>query len=175
MLVKKTYLGCILVFLFLIVQISCTNNNTGNKKYTTTNFDSLASPVTVIATNPRIVLTDTCPAPKNIIVPAKPTNQTIALKNGKTLKLMPPEVKPAGFVSLMQNYTTEQGLALDALCSSFIDKRGNLWFGTAGGGVSRYDGKSFTNYNTAQGISTNEVWCITEDKTGNMWYTTYSL
>ncbi len=26
------------------------------------------------------------------------------------------------------------------------DKTGNLWFGTSGGGVSRYDGKSFTNF-----------------------------
>ena len=52
------------------------------------------------------------------------------------------------------------------------DKTGNLWFGTDGGGVSRYDGKSFTNFTTAQGLANNTVWSITEDKTGNLWFGT---
>jgi hypothetical protein len=38
------------------------------------------------------------------------------------------------------------------------DKAGNLWFGTIGrGGVSKYDGKSFTNYTVAQGLVGNVV------------------
>jgi len=81
-----------------------------------------------------------------------------------------------------------------------MDKTGNLWFGTQGGGVSRYDGnrveaiergdtiaqrtqqdlkkingklvKSFTNFTTAQGLANNTVLSITEDKTGNLWFGT---
>ena len=53
------------------------------------------------------------------------------------------------------------------------DKTGNLWFGTEGGGVSRYDGKTFTNYTTTQGLASNVVLSITEDKTGNIWFGTY--
>ncbi|HWY11976.1 MAG TPA: two-component regulator propeller domain-containing protein, partial [Bacteroidia bacterium] len=49
---------------------------------------------------------------------------------------------------------------------------GNLWFGTYGGGVSRYDGKFFTNFTTAQGLANNIVVSITEDKTGNLWFGT---
>ena len=52
------------------------------------------------------------------------------------------------------------------------DKTGNLWFGTGGGGVSRYDGKSFTTFTTAQGLANNFVCSITEDKTGNLWFGT---
>ena len=51
------------------------------------------------------------------------------------------------------------------------DKFGNLWFGTDGG-VSKYDGKSFTNFTKAQGLANNGVFSITEDKSGNLWFGT---
>jgi len=79
----------------------------------------------------------------------------------------------AGGSSNFINYTTDLGLALDAIACGFRDKTGNLWFGTDGGGVSRYDGKSFTNFTTAQGLANNSVWSIMEDKTGNLWFGTY--
>ena len=41
-----------------------------------------------------------------------------------------------------------------------------------GGGVSRYDGKSFSTFTTAQGLAHNSVFIITEDKTGNLWFGT---
>ena len=78
----------------------------------------------------------------------------------------------AGGYSNFSNYTTDKGLALDAIASGFRDKTGNLWFGTSGGGVSRYDGKSFTNFTTAQGLANNNVLSIAEDKTGNLWFGT---
>ena len=52
------------------------------------------------------------------------------------------------------------------------DNTGNLWFGTDGGGVSRYDGKSFSTFTTAQGLANNYVRSITKDKTGNLWFGT---
>ncbi|MCC6180222.1 MAG: SpoIIE family protein phosphatase, partial [Bacteroidia bacterium] len=71
------------------------------------------------------------------------------------------------------NYSTAQGLANNLVLSITEDKSGNLWFGTDGGGVSRYDGKIFTNYSTAQGLANNLVFSITEDKSGNLWFGTY--
>ena len=62
-------------------------------------------------------------------------------------------------------------MANNSVYSIMEDKTGNLWFGTSGG-VSRYDGKSFTNYTTAQGLANNIVISITEDKTGNLWFGT---
>ena len=53
------------------------------------------------------------------------------------------------------------------------DKRGNLWFGTYGGGVSKYDGKCFTNFTEKEGLINNVVLSILEDKWGNLWFGTY--
>ena len=57
------------------------------------------------------------------------------------------------------------------------DKSGNLWFGTHGGGVSMYDGKSFMAHRQAyhftekEGLSNNNyVRSILEDQSGNLWY-----
>jgi len=51
------------------------------------------------------------------------------------------------------------------------DKIGNLWFGS-NGGVSKYDGKSFTNFTIKEGLSNNYVFSILEDKSGNLWFGT---
>ncbi len=53
------------------------------------------------------------------------------------------------------------------------DKAGNIWFGTRGNGVSKFDGNSFTNYTTAQGLAGNDVWSIVQDKAGNIWFGTH--
>jgi ligand-binding sensor domain-containing protein len=52
------------------------------------------------------------------------------------------------------------------------DKSGNLWFGTYGGGVSKYDGKSFTHFTEKEGLSNNTVLSMLEDKSGNLWFGT---
>jgi ligand-binding sensor domain-containing protein len=55
---------------------------------------------------------------------------------------------------------------------SLQDKAGNLWFGTTGEGVYRFDGKEFTQFTTEDGLSNNSVWSILEDKAGNIWFGT---
>jgi two-component system, sensor histidine kinase ChiS len=80
---------------------------------------------------------------------------------------------PAGFFITMQNFNTEHGLALSSIRSGFKDKAGNLWFGTFGNGVSKYDGKSFTTYNSSHGLIHNLIEAITEDSNGNIWFSTY--
>ncbi len=52
------------------------------------------------------------------------------------------------------------------------DKQGNIWFGTTGEGVYRFDGKLFTQFTMKDGLSSNCVWSILEDKTGNIWFGT---
>ena len=57
--------------------------------------------------------------------------------------------------------------------SIFEDKsRESLVSVPEGGGVSRYDGRSFTSYTTAQGLADNAVLAIIEDKKGNLWFGT---
>jgi ligand-binding sensor domain-containing protein len=52
------------------------------------------------------------------------------------------------------------------------DRDGNIWFGTAGEGVYKYDGKLFTQFTTKDGLSNNWVWSILEDKSGEIWFGT---
>jgi ligand-binding sensor domain-containing protein len=52
------------------------------------------------------------------------------------------------------------------------DKLGNIWFGTTGEGVYKFDGKLFTQFTMKDGLSSNCVWSLLEDKTGNIWFGT---
>ena len=125
------------------------------------------------------------PAGKPIIIPVPTKKYSLTLmnpgKNGaprKTLEMTPPQTIPflsgadVKGLALFTTYTTEQGLALNSIACGYTDKKGNLWFGTFGGGVSRYDGKSFTNFTAAQGLANNIIYSIVEDTTGNIWFGT---
>lgn len=48
------------------------------------------------------------------------------------------------------------------------DRAGNLWFSTAGNGVFRFDGRSFTNFSTKDGLSGDGASDIIQDKAGNI-------
>jgi len=61
-----------------------------------------------------------------------------------------------------KNYTTEQGLAQSQVLSIFQDNKGYMWFGTNGGGVSKFDGRQFTNYTANDGLIDNFVFSIVE-------------
>ena len=50
------------------------------------------------------------------------------------------------------------------------DRKGNLWFGSIGSGVYRYDGNSLQNFTTNEGLLSNEIVCIYEDKNGDIWF-----
>lgn len=54
----------------------------------------------------------------------------------------------------------------------FEDKSGNLWFGTNGEGVCRFDGKGLSYYSTHNGLSGSQVTAIMEDAAGNIWCAT---
>ncbi len=55
---------------------------------------------------------------------------------------------------------------------SLEDRGGNLWFGTIGEGLYKYDGKNFTNFLEKEGLAGKNVWCAYEDKAGNLWFGT---
>lgn len=52
------------------------------------------------------------------------------------------------------------------------DREGNIWFGTTGEGVYRYDGEEFTQFTVKDGLSNNKIWSILEDRSGNIWFGT---
>jgi ligand-binding sensor domain-containing protein len=77
----------------------------------------------------------------------------------------------AGQPKLVRTQGTNQFAVLHC---GIEDRNGNLWFGTTGEGVYRYDPstKTFTNYTVKDGLSSNTVWCILKDQAGNLWFGT---
>ncbi|HEY5896274.1 MAG TPA: two-component regulator propeller domain-containing protein [Burkholderiales bacterium] len=50
-----------------------------------------------------------------------------------------------------------------------IDARGDVWAGTWGGGLSRFDGKQWVTYTTAEGLPSNHVFMLQTDPSGDLW------
>ncbi len=66
-----------------------------------------------------------------------------------------------------KSLSTLNGPAENVHCG-FLAKSGDLWFGTTGHGVFKFDGKSFTNYTEKDGLGGNMVMTICEDSIGNI-------
>jgi len=76
-----------------------------------------------------------------------------------------------GQPKLIRNHFSNQyQRAADNVHCGLQDKTGNLWFGTTGDGVYRFDGKSFINFTMNDGLDTNQILSILEDKVGNIWF-----
>lgn len=96
-----------------------------------------------------------------------------------SLRAGTPEVVPAkDWVSKDRNpysfsaFGKLQGLKHNVISSLLQDKAGNLWLGSLGGGVSRYDGKYFAHFSDAQGLQDNNVISLLEDSKGGLWFGT---
>ncbi len=74
--------------------------------------------------------------------------------------------------------STDSRFSPNSVVSICQDKAGNIWFGTNGSGVRRYDpalagsSNAFTIYTDKDGLGSNNVWCIMEDRGGNIWFGT---
>lgn len=70
------------------------------------------------------------------------------------------------------NFTTSNGLPANDILSICADNAGNIWVGTNGSGVGKYNGSSWTTYTTAQGLAGNTVKGIIQATNGDMWFAT---
>jgi ligand-binding sensor domain-containing protein/serine phosphatase RsbU (regulator of sigma subunit) len=102
-------------------------------------------------------------------IPILAQGKAVTTTQPTTIKALAPRYKDAAITNL-QYLDVDQGMASSYVLSILEDKEGNLWFGTNGGGVSRYDGKFFTHFTKQEGLSNNTVWSILEDKKGNLWF-----
>ncbi len=50
-----------------------------------------------------------------------------------------------------------------------VDRQGNVWAGTWGGGLSRFDGRKWVTYTTAEGLPGNHVFMLHLDDRGVLW------
>lgn len=66
----------------------------------------------------------------------------------------------------------DNALVSQYIRSIFQDSKGNLWFGTLGDGVVKYDVKTLTYFSNPDGFVNNSVYAINEDENGNLWFGT---
>jgi ligand-binding sensor domain-containing protein/signal transduction histidine kinase len=108
------------------------------------------------------------PRPKLIDIPK--TKLPKVVKCGKPVIIADSSARGIPFFT---NYGADQGLGLNEITAIVTDSLGNLWFGTAAGGVSRYDGRNFTTFTTAHGLGANGIGSMTVDRSGNIWFGTF--
>ncbi len=66
-----------------------------------------------------------------------------------------------------RNYSVDDGLPFIEVYTIFQDSKGNLWSGGYGG-LSRFDGNTFSNFSPKNGLANHWVTSIAEDKDGNI-------
>lgn len=68
-----------------------------------------------------------------------------------------------------RNYSVGEGLAQSQVYAICEDKNANIWLGTRGGGVSRFDGINFSNYTEENGLAGNYIRCLLKGKNDIIW------
>lgn len=98
----------------------------------------------------------------------KGDNLVLVGKEGKRHELAKKDAEDSDIQSILNS---------DTLISPFVrrifqDKSGNLWFGTQGDGVARYDGDTLEYFSIDEGFGGVVVRGIVEDAAGNVWFGT---
>jgi ligand-binding sensor domain-containing protein/serine phosphatase RsbU (regulator of sigma subunit) len=65
-------------------------------------------------------------------------------------------------------YTIKNGLIQSNVTGIIQDTEGYLWFGTEGG-ISKFNGRSFTGYSTSNGLAESAIQGFAKDKKGRIW------
>lgn len=107
----------------------------------------------------------------------------VGTQNGLNL-LSPDQVadaeREASFQRFQHDPFDPNSLSGDAVWSIFEDRGGVLWFGTWGGGLSKYNRSTdhFRLYqhrpNRENTLSDNMIWAIEEDRQGRLWIGTFN-
>ncbi|MEO6611567.1 MAG: two-component regulator propeller domain-containing protein [Chitinophagaceae bacterium] len=104
-----------------------------------------------------------------------PTGVAIAVTGKKIPFSEPAPVKAAPMrfkdnaTSSIQYLDVDQGLAYPFITAVYEDKKGILWFGVDGVGISKYDGINITTYSVKEGLTDNIVTTIFEDRNNKLW------
>lgn len=130
------------------------------------NVYPVVDPKAVLLGKPRVCTPgkDTFSLPKTIAAIHNP----VIVKQPKSIPSLPFRMKDRA-TSCIQYLDVDEGMISSYVYSILMDKCGNLWFGTTGG-VTKYDGKSFTHFTEKEGLGGKLVTSILEDKNGNLWF-----
>ncbi|MEO0896343.1 MAG: two-component regulator propeller domain-containing protein [Bacteroidota bacterium] len=73
---------------------------------------------------------------------------------------------------MVRSYQEKDGLGNQDICSSFMDSKGNFWFASYSGSVTRYKNGKFDILNKENGLNCNAAYWVTEDHLENIWIAT---
>lgn len=104
-------------------------------------------------------------------IPIEVTGKKVSLKEPIPARALPMRAKDNATVNV-QYLDVEQGLGYSYVTALYEDKKGIIWIGTDGTGISKYDGINFITYTTNEGLPGNNIRQICEDKKGNIWIST---
>ncbi|MBT4502638.1 MAG: hypothetical protein HOC74_33210, partial [Gemmatimonadetes bacterium] len=103
---------------------------------------------------------------------------TVSVQTGvtATVRLTAPAARGTRFLAgrgkgHWQNFDGTDGLVSQSVYALCQDREGNIWLGTEGG-VSKYDGRSFTSYTEHDGLVDNFMTAILQDRHGDIWFAT---
>jgi ligand-binding sensor domain-containing protein len=105
-----------------------------------------------------------------VIISCNGQVKTDTPKYSNTFQPGPTVIRKTKAVAMAPDFDTT--LVSQYIRSIFQDSKGNLWFGTIGNGVVRYDAKTLTYFSNPDGFNSKSVFAINEDKTGNLWFGT---
>ena len=103
------------------------------------------------------------------IIPAQ--GKVSMVRHSEPVIALPPRFKDTPITNI-QYLDVDQGLNNSFVISLIEDREGNLWFGSFGGGVSRYDGNNLIHFTTKEGLTDNRINSILEDREGYLWFGT---
>lgn len=72
------------------------------------------------------------------------------------------------------SYTRDHGLANEYVFSMFVDNEGAKWFGTNGGGISRYQDGQWQTFFPMHGLADYWVYAMSQQRDGTMWFGTWA-
>jgi len=67
------------------------------------------------------------------------------------------------------SFGLREGLRSGPVRTLFEDRRGALWIGTVGSGLTRWQDGQFTTFTTKEGLPANSVTALAEDSEGRLW------
>ncbi|HEU4718916.1 MAG TPA: two-component regulator propeller domain-containing protein [Bacteroidia bacterium] len=72
-------------------------------------------------------------------------------------------------IRVKKQFTKKDGLPGNNVRSATCDKFGYMWFGTADGGIARFDGVSFKTVSKKDGLASNNIYLLIADRQGSLW------
>lgn len=96
--------------------------------------------------------------------------------SGGLNKFIPPDTENS--LTTFKHYTHDsnnpESLSNNEVTAIYEDQSGNLWIGTASGGLNKFDRKSekFFRFTEEDGLPNNGISGILEDRNGNLWLST---